>query len=85
MQDPGPDYGGALDYIHEMRRSSNGTQPGDPARAARVIVDVVESPDPPRRLLLGSGAVDLALASGAERNEEAQRWAAVSRSADFSE
>ncbi len=85
MQDPGPDYRDALDFMHEIRRSSNGTQPGDPARAARVIIDVVESPDPPRRLLLGSDAVDLALASGAERNEEAKRWALVSRSADFSE
>jgi len=85
MQDPGPDYRDALDFMHEIRRSSNGSQPGDPARAAHVIIDVVESPDPPRRLLLGSDAVDLALASGAERNEEANRWAAVSRSADFSE
>jgi NAD(P)-dependent dehydrogenase (short-subunit alcohol dehydrogenase family) len=85
MQDPGPDYREALDLMHEIRRSSNGTQPGDPARAARVIIDVVESPDPPRRLLLGSDAVDMALASGAERNDEAKRWAAVSRSADFSE
>ena len=85
MQDPGPDYRDALDFVHEIRRSSNGTQPGDPARAARIIIDVVESSDPPRRLLLGSDAVDLALTSGAERNEEAKRWAAVSRSADFSE
>lgn len=53
--------------------------------ARHIIIDVVESPDPPRRLLLGSDAVDLALASGAERDEEAKRWAAVSRSADFSE
>jgi hypothetical protein len=43
MQYPGPDYRDALDYIHEMRRSSNGTQPGDPARAARAIDRCLES------------------------------------------
>ena len=85
MHEPGPDYRDALAFMHELRRTTNGSQPGDPARAARVIIDVVEAPEPPRRLLLGSDAVELALASGAERNEEARRWAAVSRSADFPE
>jgi NAD(P)-dependent dehydrogenase (short-subunit alcohol dehydrogenase family) len=85
MHDPGPDYRDTLNLIHELRRSANGSQTGDPARAARIIIDVVEAPEPPRRLLLGSDAVDLALASGAKRNEETNRWAAVSRSADFSE
>jgi NAD(P)-dependent dehydrogenase (short-subunit alcohol dehydrogenase family) len=85
MHDPGADYRDAISFIHELRRTANGTQPGDPARAARIIIDVVESPEPPRRLLLGSDAVELALANGAERNAEAQQWAAVSRSADFPE
>lgn len=85
MHEPGPDYRDALGAMHELRRSSNGSQSGDPARAARIIIDVVESPEPPRRLLLGSDAVELALASGAERDAEAKRWATVSRSADFSE
>jgi NAD(P)-dependent dehydrogenase (short-subunit alcohol dehydrogenase family) len=85
MHEPGPDYRDVLATMHELRRSSNGNQPGDPARAARIIIDVVEAPEPPRRLLLGSDAVELALASGTERNEEARRWAAVSRSSDFPE
>jgi NAD(P)-dependent dehydrogenase (short-subunit alcohol dehydrogenase family) len=85
MAEPGPDYRQALSLVHELRKTTNGSQPGDPARAARIIIDVVESPEPPRRLLLGSDAVDMALASGAQRNEEATRWAAVGRSADFSE
>jgi NAD(P)-dependent dehydrogenase (short-subunit alcohol dehydrogenase family) len=85
MHEPGPDYHETLTFIHEMRKTANGSQTGDPARAARIIIDVVESPDPPRRLLLGSDAVELALANGAERNEEARRWAEVSRSADFPE
>jgi NAD(P)-dependent dehydrogenase (short-subunit alcohol dehydrogenase family) len=83
IREPGSDYRDALAFIHEYRRSANGNQPGDPARAARIIIDVVAAPEPPRRLLLGSDAVELALANGAQRDEEARQWAAVSRSADF--
>ena len=85
MHEPGPAYRDALSVMHKLRRSANGSQPGDPARAARIIIDVVDSPEPPRRLLLGSDAVELALASGEERNAEARQWAAVGRSADFPE
>ncbi|MGW1737844.1 oxidoreductase [Nocardia sp. NPDC001965] len=83
MHEPGPDYLDTVGRIHEMRRATNGVQPGDPARAARIIVDTVDSPEPPRRLLLGGGAVEQALAAGAERDEETRRWASVARSADF--
>ncbi|MFL6081675.1 MAG: oxidoreductase [Mycobacterium sp.] len=85
MQEPGPDYRDALAVMHELRRNTNGSQPGDPARAARIIIDVVEAPEPPRRLLLGSDAFAMALANGAQRDEEARQWAAVSRNADFPE
>lgn len=85
MHEPGPDYRDALAVMHELRRTTNGSQAGDPARGARIIIDVVESPEPPRRLLLGSDAVKLALASGTERDAEARQWAEVSRSADFPE
>ena len=70
MHEPGPDYRDALALMHELRRTTNGSQPGDPARAARIIIDVVEAPDPPRRLLLDSDAVEMALDNGIEHNEE---------------
>jgi NAD(P)-dependent dehydrogenase (short-subunit alcohol dehydrogenase family) len=85
MHEPGPDYRETLGFIHQLRQTANGKQAGDPARAARIIIDVVESPEPPRRLLLGSDAVELALADGAVRDEEARAWETVSRSADFPE
>ena len=64
-------------------RAGSGRQPGDPARAAAAIVQVVESPEPPLRLLLGKAAV-----SGAHGKLEALRrdfeaWAKVSEAADF--
>lgn len=79
----GADYESTVGEINRYRRDNDGTQPGDPARAAEVIIDVVESDDPPRRLLLGAGAVEMARESSVERAAEAERWAAMSRSADF--
>lgn len=79
----GVDYRETVGAINEYRRENDGTQPGDPARAARVIIDVVSGQDPPRRLLLGSDAVASALRAGQVRAEETEKWADVSRSADF--
>jgi NAD(P)-dependent dehydrogenase (short-subunit alcohol dehydrogenase family) len=83
VADVGPDYEPSVGQMHQRRGEMAGNEPGDPVRAAQVILDVVDHPDPPRRLLLGAAALDLALASGRSRIEEAERWAEVSRSADF--
>ncbi|MFI9729505.1 oxidoreductase [Streptomyces sp. NPDC052092] len=61
-----------------------GNEPGDPARMARAIVGAVEAPQPPRRLLLGSDALGIAIRSEEDRLTEANEWAEVSRSTDFS-
>jgi hypothetical protein len=60
-----------------------GTQQGDPERAAKVIVDLVEAAEPPLRLLLGSDALRLAERAVESRAAEAARWADVTRSTDF--
>ena len=60
----------------------SGHEPGDPARMARAIVDVVGAPEPPRRLVLGGDALDIALAAEEGRLSEARAWAHVSRSTD---
>ncbi|MDX3072224.1 oxidoreductase [Streptomyces sp. MI02-7b] len=59
-----------------------GNEPGDPDRMARAIIAAVEAEEPPRRLLLGSDALGIAIASEQGRLAEAQRWAEVSRSTD---
>jgi NAD(P)-dependent dehydrogenase (short-subunit alcohol dehydrogenase family) len=68
--------------INQFPEQSQGTQQGDPDRAGAVIVNIVAHDDPPRRLLLGSDALASALAAGAARNAEAEKWAEVSRSTD---
>jgi hypothetical protein len=57
--------------------------PGDPDRAAKIITDIVGLDEPPLRLLLGAGAVESAEQSSQARAAEAEKWAEVSRSADF--
>jgi len=42
--------------------TQSGRQPGDPGKAATLIIDVVQSGDPPARLPLGGVAIDLARA-----------------------
>ncbi|MFB9833634.1 oxidoreductase [Actinoallomurus acaciae] len=79
----GPDYEETVGAINRYRRDNDGTQPGDPARAAKIIIDVVGADDPPRRLLLGEGALTLAREAAQMRAAETERWADVSRSADY--
>ena len=83
IADVGPDYEETVGRIHAYRRDADGKQPGDPVRAAKVIVDVVALAEPPLRLLLGSDAYHFAQQASVSRADEADTWAAVSRSTDF--
>jgi len=79
----GPDYEQTVGEVNRMREATAAGWPGDPARAAKIVLDVLDMPEPPLRLLLGASAVDLAVRSADERTAEAQKWADLSRSADF--
>jgi NAD(P)-dependent dehydrogenase (short-subunit alcohol dehydrogenase family) len=79
----GEDYDQTVGAMNRYRESTVDRWPGDPARAAKIITDIVRLDEPPLRLLLGSDAVSLAEKSSRARAAEAERWADVSRSADF--
>jgi NAD(P)-dependent dehydrogenase (short-subunit alcohol dehydrogenase family) len=81
----GADYEDTVGAMNRFRESTVSTWRGDPKRAADILVDLVDLDEPPLRLLLGEGAVTSADRSSRERAAEAERWAAVSRSADFPE
>jgi len=70
-----------------LRRKENdtvdGTQPGDPARAARAIIEVVAAPRPPSLLLLGRDALATATAMLDAQRAEAREWREVTTSTDF--
>lgn len=55
---------------------------GDPEKAAKVIIDVVNDPEPPLHLLLGSEAVAIVKYSEASKLRELEKWEEVSRSTD---
>lgn len=83
---PTPAYDDVLrDRREVMSGSGAGTQPGDPRKAAQALLRVLASPDPPRRLLLGVMAADLAPETYRRQLEEWAAWDTVARSAEFSE
>ena len=81
----GPDYEDTVGAMNRFRESTVSTWRGDPRRAAKILLDIVDLDEPPLRLLLGDGAVQSAEKSSRERAAEAERWAEVSKSADFPE
>src|SRR5882757_3193529 len=83
LHDVGGDYEETVGAFNKYRAANDGTQPGDPSRAARIIVDTVGAPQPPRRLLLGAQAVVMARDAAEARAAETEKWADVSASADF--
>ena len=64
-------------------REIDGNQAGDPAKAARAVVDIAALAEPPLRLLLGKDALDHADRASRSRADEAAEWAHVSTSTDY--
>ncbi|WP_454622068.1 oxidoreductase [Bradyrhizobium cenepequi] len=64
---------------------TDGTQQGDPDKAARVLIDVVGRQIVPFRLLLGSDAVRNARVELDAQRAELEAWEDVSTSTDFSD
>jgi len=78
----GADYESTVGQINRYRAETDGTQPGDPAKAAKAILGIVAADEPPLRLLLGKDALELADKASRSRAEEAARWAEVTTSTD---
>jgi NAD(P)-dependent dehydrogenase (short-subunit alcohol dehydrogenase family) len=66
-------------------RGYSGNQPGDPVRAAKAIVQAVESENPPLNLLLGRAALRGARLKLENLKKDFDAWAEVSEGADFPE
>ncbi|MFD9689628.1 oxidoreductase [Kitasatospora sp. NPDC059088] len=60
-----------------------GHQPGDPARAARAVIEAVTAGQPPLRLLLGKAAYDIATAKLDSLRAGFDDWREVTLGADF--
>ncbi|MGA7832577.1 MAG: SDR family NAD(P)-dependent oxidoreductase [Terracidiphilus sp.] len=78
-----PDYEETVGKTVRFQREYNGKQPGDPVRAAAVLLRLAAEQDPPLRIALGSDAY-----SAAENNDLAKialavKWKDLSISTDF--
>lgn len=76
------DYDALFDPIRQAREEKSGRQPGDPAKAARAMLAVIDSPSPPAHLLLGSDALDLVRGKLAGLAEQIEAWQDLTRSTD---
>jgi NAD(P)-dependent dehydrogenase (short-subunit alcohol dehydrogenase family) len=64
-------------------RAYSGNQPGDPVKAAKAMIQVTETENPPLRLLLGAAALKGARLKLEELRNDFETWADVSEGADF--
>ncbi|MFC9735398.1 SDR family NAD(P)-dependent oxidoreductase [Streptomyces roseolus] len=76
-------YDDSVSAVRANMAEADGVQEGDPARAAQVIRDVLDTPDAPLRLPLGAEAVRNLTRVYRSGLDDVEKWASVSESADF--
>lgn len=79
-----PDYDALFDPVRAAREAKSGRQAGDPAKAAQVLLQLVDMEHPPVHLVLGSDALKLVNEKLDAMRDEVAAWEQVSRSTDFS-
>ncbi|GIF47171.1 short-subunit dehydrogenase [Asanoa ferruginea] len=77
------DYAGTAGKRRKEVDTVHGTQPGDPARAARVLISAVNSDRPPALLLLGTDAVTAFSGVLDAQRAELDSWRQQSTSTDL--
>lgn len=77
------DYDALFNPIREARKARSGQQPGDPAKAGRVIAEFLMAPDPPLHLLLGPDAFEYVHKELEALRSEFTAWETVTRSTNF--
>lgn len=76
------DYDALFDPIRQRRQEVSGKQLGDPRKAARAMLAVIDSPEPPAHLLLGSDALQLVRAKLKSLEQELREWESLTVSTD---
>jgi len=85
LAEPGEDYQASIGQLLTMMSTGREGSPygSDPAKVAQVILNMVDEPNPPLRLLIGSDAFQIALATDEAKLAETRKWQAVSVSTDY--
>jgi NADP-dependent 3-hydroxy acid dehydrogenase YdfG len=79
------DYDGTAGNMRRYFAQQAGKQPGDPLRAVHAMMEVIESPTPPLRLLLGRRAFERVQDKLGTWQKEIAAWEPVTVGADFPE
>lgn len=78
-----PDYAPTAGKARADRDTRNGSQPGDPARAAEAIIQAVAAERPPLHLVLGAGAFERVTEKIEALHKDMNQWREVSFSTEF--
>ena len=76
------DYDASFDPVRQAREEKNGKQLGDPQKAARAMLQLIDSAHPPAHLLLGSDALGLVRGKLEQSLKALEQWEALTRSTD---
>lgn len=79
------EYQEAIEPIRQYLYGSSGKQPGDPRKAALAIIQVVESDNPPLRLMLGADAYGLWEKKRVLMDEEIAQWRNLGENTSFTD
>jgi NAD(P)-dependent dehydrogenase (short-subunit alcohol dehydrogenase family) len=79
------DYDATAGNMRKYFAENDGKQKGDPLRAVQAMMQVVESPNPPLRLLLGVSALQRLRTKLSNWEKEIAAWEQVTVGADFPE
>jgi short-subunit dehydrogenase len=73
----------AVKNTQDRYLAASGKQPGDPEKAAEIMIELSENPEPPLRLFLGADAVNRATQKITGLSAELEKWKSISIGADY--
>jgi hypothetical protein len=82
---PMPEYAETVGPTRAYVETGGGSQPGDPAKAARAILTAMSAANPPLRLVLGGDAIDRIRERLVGLQDELSRWEEVGRATSIDE
>jgi short-subunit dehydrogenase len=77
------DYETTAGNARRYQETQDGKQPGDPVKAALAMIQVVNTPNPPLRLLLGAGALKRVREKLTAWQKDLAEWEPVTVGADY--
>ncbi|TCK95271.1 oxidoreductase [Paraburkholderia sp. BL9I2N2] len=79
------DYGATSGNVRRIAANLNHNQPGNPAKLAAAMIELVDAQTPPLRLPLGTDTLKAIADKNAYVAQETETWKALSASTDFND